>query len=61
LATTGTSTPGRTTIPPSCRRIFPGDWDHPDLAAVVNAWPELPEAIKAGIVVMIKAASGKAE
>jgi hypothetical protein len=29
----------------------------PDLAAVVEAWPELPEAIKAGIVAMVKAAS----
>ena len=30
----------------------------PDLAAVVEAWPDLPEAIKAGIVAMVKAASG---
>jgi hypothetical protein len=29
----------------------------PDLAAVVDAWPELPEAIKAGIMAMVKAAS----
>ena len=28
---------------------------HPDLAAVVTAWPELPEAIRAGIVAMVKA------
>ena len=28
----------------------------PDLAAVVEAWPELPEALKAGIVAMVKAA-----
>jgi hypothetical protein len=27
------------------------------LAAVVDAWPELPEAIKAGILAMVKAAS----
>jgi hypothetical protein len=27
------------------------------LAAVVDAWPELPEAIKAGIVAIVKAAS----
>jgi hypothetical protein len=27
------------------------------LAAVVEAWPDLPEAIKAGIVAMVKAAS----
>ena len=28
----------------------------PDLAAVVDAWPRLPEAIKAGILAMIRAA-----
>jgi len=28
----------------------------PDLAAVVEAWPKLPEAIKAGILAMIRAA-----
>ncbi len=28
----------------------------PDLADVVNAWPTLPEAIKAGILAMVKAA-----
>ncbi len=28
----------------------------PDLAAVVDAWPDLPEAMKAGIVAMVKAA-----
>jgi hypothetical protein len=33
----------------------------PDLAAVVAAWPSLPEAMKAGIVAMVKATSGKAE
>jgi hypothetical protein len=27
----------------------------PDLAAVVAAWPALPEAIRAGIVAMVKA------
>jgi hypothetical protein len=31
----------------------------PDLAAVVNAWPGLPEALKAGIVAMVKAAGGR--
>jgi hypothetical protein len=29
----------------------------PDLAAVVDAWPELPEAIKAGILAMVKGVS----
>ena len=30
---------------------------NPDLAAVVAAWPELCEAIKAGILAMVKASS----
>ena len=30
----------------------------PDLAALVAAWPTLPEPIKAGIVAMVRAASG---
>jgi len=30
-----------------------------DLAAVNAAWPALPEALKAGILAMVKAASGK--
>jgi hypothetical protein len=30
----------------------------PDLAAVLSAWPSLPEPIKAGIAAMVKAASG---
>jgi hypothetical protein len=29
----------------------------PDLAAVVAAWPDLPEAIRAGILAMVTAAS----
>ncbi len=37
-------------------RLLPDD---PGLAAVVAAWPDLPEAIKAGIVAMVKAATGK--
>ena len=31
----------------------------PDLAPVVNAWDRLPEAVRAGIVAMVRAASGK--
>jgi hypothetical protein len=34
--------------------------ESPDLAAVVRAWATLPEAIKAGIVAMVKAAAGGA-
>ena len=36
-------------------RLLPDD---AGLAAVVDAWPDLPEAVKAGIVAMVKAASG---
>jgi hypothetical protein len=31
----------------------------PDLARIVAAWPSLPDAVRAGIVAMVKAASGK--
>ena len=30
----------------------------PDLAAVVEAWPTLPEPVKAGILAMVKASTG---
>jgi hypothetical protein len=30
-----------------------------DLATVVAAWPDLPEALKAGIVAMVNEASGR--
>jgi hypothetical protein len=33
--------------------MLPAD---PNLAAVVDAWPGLPEAIRAGILAMVKAA-----
>ena len=32
---------------------------NPDLAQINAAWNSLPEALKAGIVAMVKAASGK--
>ncbi len=30
----------------------------PDLAGVISAWPELPEAVRVGIVAMVRAARG---
>jgi hypothetical protein len=30
----------------------------PDLARIVNAWDRLPEAVRAGIVAMVRAAVG---
>jgi hypothetical protein len=59
LPTARKSILGETTIPPSWRRIGPGDWDHLHLAAVVDAWRELPEAIQAGIEAMVKASTEK--
>jgi hypothetical protein len=29
----------------------------PDLAVIIDAWDRLPEAVKAGIVAMVKAAA----
>jgi hypothetical protein len=37
------------------QRAEPGD---ADLAVVVDAWPGLPEALKAGIVATVRAAKG---
>ena len=31
---------------------------HTDLAAVITAWPVLPEPVKAGIVAMVKTTTG---
>jgi len=36
--------------------VAPAPEDNPDLAAVVDAWPDMPEVLKAGIVAMVKAA-----
>ena len=33
--------------------------DDPDLGAIIDAWPELPAAVKAGIVAMVKASPRK--
>ena len=43
---------------PSLAHYLPTDTckTDPDLASVVTAWPALPEAIKAGILAMVKAA-----
>ncbi len=44
--------------PPPVADHLPNDTckTDPDLAAVVEAWPDLPAAIKVGIVAMVKAA-----
>jgi hypothetical protein len=33
----------------------------PALQAVIQAWPDLPEAIRAGILAMVQAAGGRSE
>jgi hypothetical protein len=33
----------------------------PGLAAVISAWPDLPEPIRAGILAMVRAASSAAD
>jgi len=35
--------------------------DDGDLQAIIDAWPTLPDAIRAGILAMVKAAGGSAE
>jgi hypothetical protein len=35
--------------------MLPGD---PDLRAVVDAWPTLPEPVRAGILAMVRASGG---
>ena len=41
----------------ACAFLAPfGTRNAPDLAAVVNAWSDLPEPIRAGILAMVKAA-----
>ena len=39
-----------------------GEFDpvDPDLAAVIEAWPKLPEAVRAGILAMVRAAGSGA-
>ncbi len=41
------------------RSAVPAGPADPDLREVIGAWPDLPEAIKAGIVAMIGAAGKK--
>jgi len=43
----------------TCQQIASSDAEiPPDLQALIDAWPSLPEAIKAGILAMVKAAGG---
>ena len=47
------TTPSQTKYATKSAHGTPAD---PDLAAVVAAWPELPKAIRAGILAMVRAA-----
>jgi hypothetical protein len=44
--------------PKASPTIFPPVPADPDLRAIVEAWPTMPEPIKAGILAMVKAAKG---
>jgi hypothetical protein len=44
--------------PKASPTLFPPVVAEPDLRAVVEAWPTLPDAIKAGMLAMVKAAKG---
>jgi len=44
---------------PSCQQIVSAERPtDADLQVLIDAWPALPEAIKAGIVAMVRAAGG---
>ena len=43
----------KTTLPPFLRE------QQPDLAALIEAWPTLPDAIKVGIQAMVRAAQDR--
>jgi hypothetical protein len=45
---------GPSTATENATGLIPSD---PDLHEIISAWPSLPEAIKAGIIAMVKAAS----
>ena len=42
---------------PDVPQCAPSSANNPDLAAVVAAWPTLPEAVRAGIVAMVRASA----
>jgi hypothetical protein len=35
--------------------------ESPDLALIIEAWPRLPEAVRAGILAMVKASAGEGD
>ena len=55
----GASTPGSEDV--LARRLALLVRNHPDLAAVIDAWPTLPEPVRTGIVAMVRAAKGDSE
>lgn len=55
---TGAHAPGRAESGAVGARLAPSD---PALAAVVEAWPTLSDAVKTGILALLKAHGGKEE
>jgi hypothetical protein len=55
LAGSGASTPP--TTPPATPAPTPAAPADPELAAVVAAWPNLPPAIRVGVLALVKAAT----
>jgi hypothetical protein len=54
----GPKTTGKTSV--SQNERYTGATFEPDLQALVDAWPTLPAALKAGILAMVRAAGGGA-
>jgi hypothetical protein len=47
----------QSSLAPSC--IHEGIQMYGDLARIVDAWPRLPESVRASIMLLVKAAAGK--
>ena len=55
---TNPADPARSASAAQNAEIAPEPAPDADLAKVIQAWPKLPEAVKAGVLAMVKAAGG---